>query len=159
MVTVRFEGGAELAAALRKLSTRISRRIAHECLVEAAEPMRRRMSSLAPHEPGKPDLRDTIVISRARGEDAQESAVAVGPSKFGFYGSFLEFGTKQMAAQPFARPAFDQTHEQSLQILGAACWRELAARGVSRSISREGPVEELGLEWESEGTTIPRGGR
>jgi HK97 gp10 family phage protein len=104
-----------------------------EALTEAAEPTRKMMSVLAPHEPGKPDLRDTMVISPVRGEDLKESIVAIGPSRKGFYGSFQELGTKHHGAQPFARPAFDANIEPSLRILAASIWRELAARGVMRT--------------------------
>jgi HK97 gp10 family phage protein len=75
-----------------------------------------------------------MVVSNARGFDLNEQGVAVGPTKAGFYGSFQEFGTAHHAAQPFARPAFDLTAQQSLQILVAVMWRELARRGISRTI-------------------------
>lgn len=135
MINLQFEGGAELAANLSRLSTRLSRRILTEALREAAEPMRKTMSVLAPHRPGKPDLRDTMTISMARGADGKEVAVAIGPSRAGFYGSFQELGTKHHGAQPFVRPALDAHSETSLKILAAAVWRELAAKGISRSLS------------------------
>lgn len=93
------------------------------------------MSVMAPHAPGKPDLRDTISVSGARGTDSNEIAVAIGPSRAGFYGSFQELGTKHHAAQPFARPAFDSQGPTSLQIIASAIWRELAARGISRTVT------------------------
>lgn len=135
MINLEFEGGAELAANLRTLSTRLSRRIVTEALREAAEPMRKQMSRMAPHEPGKPDLRDAMSISRAMGADSQEVAVAVGPTRSGFYGSFQELGTKHHAAQPFLRPSFDSNVQPSLRILAAAVWRELAAKGIGRSVT------------------------
>jgi HK97 gp10 family phage protein len=55
-------------------------------------------------------------------------AVAVGPSKAGFYGIFQEFGTVHHGAQPFARPAFDQTVQKSLGILAAALWQAIGKR-------------------------------
>ncbi len=90
------------------------------------------MATLAPHRPGKPDLRDNMSISLARGVDSNEMAVAIGPTRKGYYGSFQELGTKHHAAQPFARPAFDGHVQTSLDILAAAIWRELAAHGVMR---------------------------
>jgi HK97 gp10 family phage protein len=144
VITVRFEGGSELAKTLATLSQRVSKKIQREALVDAAEPMRARMARLAPFEPGKPDLRDAMVISNARGTDVQETAVAVGPSKAGFYGSFLELGTKFLAARPFARPAFDELAPTSLGIIGAAMWTALAARGIRRSSTVEAPVQSGG---------------
>jgi HK97 gp10 family phage protein len=142
MIEMRFEGGTELAANLAKLSERVSKRVQRQALREAAEPMRERMSDLAPHEPGKPDLREMMAVSNARGEDIKETAVAVGPTLKGFYGSFQEFGTSRHGAQPFARPAFDQTAAHSLRILSSELWDALKSRGLglfSRGES-SGPV-------------------
>lgn len=131
-----------MARALKALPKRLSRKVQNDALREAAEPMRAEMSRLAPRRPPKPDLRDHIVISLAKGEDSKEAAVAVGPARPNyFYGSFQEFGTKHHAAQPFMRPGFDAMVRESLQILGAAVWRELAARGVSRSVVDESPIQ------------------
>lgn len=138
MATLRFEGGKELEAALKSLSTRVSRRIQREALYDAAEPMRRAMAAKAPHAPGKPDLRDTMTISDVREEGNQ--AVAIGPSKVGFYGSFHEFGSANQPAIPWARPAFDEKVETALQVLAREIWTALAARGVSRSVTRDVPV-------------------
>jgi HK97 gp10 family phage protein len=130
-----FEGGTELAAALRELSTRISRKVQLSALTDAAEPMRDRMESLAPRSAlTKPHLAEQMTISPARGEDGLEIAVAVGPSKEAFYGGLQEFGTANNPAQPFARPGFDSELDVALEILAAAFWRELAARGVSRTV-------------------------
>jgi HK97 gp10 family phage protein len=150
---LKFEGGEALAKALGSLSQGVSRRIQREVLKDAAEPMRREMAILAPHEPGAPDLRDSMTISSARGEDEQEVAVAVGPSKAGFYGSFQEFGTAHHSAQPFARPAFDAKASESLRLIGQGLWRELAAKGVGRARTVEGPISEGGDEFISQGTT------
>jgi HK97 gp10 family phage protein len=136
-----FEGGTALANALASLSQGVSRRIQREVLKEAAEPMRREMAILAPHEPGPPDLRDTMTISPARGEDEQEVAVAVGPSKAGFYGSQQEFGNINHAAQPFARPAFDAKVSESLKLIGDGLWRELAGKGIGRARTVSTPVQ------------------
>lgn len=140
MVSLKFEGGRELAAALGQLSGRVSKRIQREALVMAADPMRKAMAQKAPHEPGKPDLRDTMTISNARGQDSNEVAIAVGPSKAGFYGSFQEFGTARHGAQPFARPAFDETANAALQVIADDLWTSLAGRGISRSVTSDDPI-------------------
>lgn len=132
MIALAFEGGRELADALKQLTPRVAARLQREGLEEAAEPMRRAMGAKAPRRPPHPDMADQIVTQRVRGTDAQEVAIAVGPAKRFFYGSFQEFGTVRHGAQPFARPAFDENWQKSLAILGAAMWRELAGRGVRR---------------------------
>jgi HK97 gp10 family phage protein len=134
---LRFEGGKELAANLEKLSKALSRKIQRDALTEAAEPLRARMGELAPRsdKTSGVHLADDIVISSARGQDSDEVAVAVGPSPTTFYGGLQEFGTAHHGAQPFARPAFDSEVDEALEILAAALWRELAARGIARTVS------------------------
>lgn len=124
-------GGRELAKTLAQLPDRVSRTIQRQALRLAAEPMRASMAILAPNEPGKPDLRDTMTVSNARGGEFlfdDDVAVAVGPSKKGFYGSFQEFGTVHHGAQPFARPSFDQNVTKALGILAATLWKAIAKR-------------------------------
>lgn len=139
MFAMRFEGGQELAAALRTLPSRVSKRIVKEALTDGAEPMRRRMSALAPREPGAPDIADNIVTGTARGE---EGGVSVGPRKgLFFYGVFLEFGTIKMGAEPFMRPAFDSDALTGLGIIGQRLWQALAGRGIGRSVrDTSGPI-------------------
>lgn len=137
MIThLRFEGGIELQRVLSQLPSRVSSQVRREALREAAEPIRQRMSVLAPHEPGKPDLRDMMVIGTARGVRGRgQSAVAVGPSPSGFYGFFQEFGTRRHGAQPFARPAFDAVKNQSLGLLRSDLWNAIKRRRGGRSSS------------------------
>jgi HK97 gp10 family phage protein len=131
MVTVKLEGPSQLLQQLNKLSNYASKQAQREMLRSAAEPIRKEMEALAPHEPGKPDLRDSMVISTARGQDSQEVAMAVGPHRGGFYGSFQEFGTSRHAAQPFARPAFDKRAPDALDILADEIWFSIR-HGIDR---------------------------
>lgn len=143
--SAKLEGGVELAKALSGLSARVSMRLVRESLVEGAEPMRARMEQLAPVGDPPTHLKDQMVISAARDVaiDARETAIAVGPTRKGFYGSFQELGTAHQAAQPFAAPAFDQTWRESLAIFAAALWRELAGRGIQRpSVSAPTAVQD-----------------
>jgi HK97 gp10 family phage protein len=146
-MSVRFEGGKELAAALAGLKTRVSKRIVKEALMEAAEPMRKSMSTMAPRAPGAPDIADNIVISAGRGGkdafgDEKAATVNVGPAKGFVYGYFQEYGTKRHAAQPFMRPAFDANTGRALSILSASLWRELAAKGIGRSSTSNAPLDD-----------------
>jgi HK97 gp10 family phage protein len=124
-ITMHLEGFAELERALDQLSRRVSVRVQRNALMVAAEPTRRAMAVHAPHEPGKPDLRDSMTVSPTPGEDANEIAVAIGPSQAGWYGSFQEFGTSRHAAQPFVRPAFDETVEEAAQAIADELRNEL----------------------------------
>lgn len=133
MIRVQFQGGKELAAALKQLPARVSKRVTLEVLHEVAEPMADLMSTLAPRgNPAEPNLYAEIGVMTSRGQDAQESAVAIGPSKRAFYGSFQELGTTRHSAKPFVRPAFDEKAPSTLRDMAKAFWRELSGRGISR---------------------------
>lgn len=125
-------GGKELAAALASLPPRVSKKFLIEALKESAEPMAEQMERNVAVGDTPPHVRDEIGIGLSRGEDSREAAIAVGATKAGFYGSFLERGTAHHAPRPWAGPAFDATWMQSLRILSAALWREMASRGVQR---------------------------
>jgi HK97 gp10 family phage protein len=134
---MRVEGGAELAASLNSISRKMSRRVMRNALELAAEPIRQTMASLAPRDPGAPDLADHMVVSPTRveglSENDQTAAVAIGPERGDyFYGYFQEFGTAFHSAQPFARPAFDQGVDLALRTITRQLWLELAAAGVHR---------------------------
>lgn len=149
--SMRLEGGVEMSKALSGLSAGVSRRLVRENLVDAAEPMRERMEELAPVGDAPTHLRDQMVISVARdvAVDKRETAVAVGPSRRGFYGSFQELGTAHHAAQPFAGPAFDQTWLQVLGLFGEGLWADLVRRGVlgaRRSLITDAPTAVQGEE-------------
>lgn len=141
-VSVAFEGGAELAQALDRLSVRISKSIMRDALLEAGEPMRRTAARFAPYEPGAPDLKANIGIAAIRGDDM--ATVAIGPTRGFFYGLFQEYGTSRHGAQPFMRPAFDMEAPRALDLLGRALWRELAGRGVSRRVTTVVSVQSVG---------------
>lgn len=132
-VALQFSGGQELMAAMEDLSTRITRKVLLVALEDAAEPIRKRASVLAPRgDPSGVNLHEEIVVGPARGKDNREVAVAVGPTPRAFYGSFSEFGTSEMSAKPFLRPAFDEGAEASLARLADSIWEELAGHGISR---------------------------
>jgi HK97 gp10 family phage protein len=153
-VSLRFEGGQELAAALSELSLRMSKRVLVEALTEGAEEIRRPAASRAPRAPGAPDIADHIVISPVRETETDGAGVKVGPETGEFYyGKFLEYGTRHMGAQPFMRPAFDTGAEPALDVIGKALWRELAAKGVHQRTTSNGPVTEGGRLGGSEGRT------
>jgi len=138
MMSQAFEGGAAMVRNLEKLAQPMQRQIKIDALKAAAEPMRDRMELLAPVSfEGDPHLADNIIIGtlterqlEARGRDS-ETVIEVGPAggKTGndfFYGFFLEYGTAHMPPQPFARPAFDQTAQQALDILSDELWFAIA---------------------------------
>jgi hypothetical protein len=136
-VSVRFEGGAQLARTLNEMPGRVSTSVMREALRSVvAPPIRDRASSLVRRAPGEPDLADHIVISTGRG-DAKTAAIVVGPSKatrsdqnrtFAVQGRLMEFGFRGHMF-PFLRPAFDQSAQATLKAFGAALWDALIRKG------------------------------
>lgn len=124
--SLTFGGGKQLAAALGELPARVSKRLLLASLAEASEPLRLEMEQRAPRESGQ--LSEAMVVRPARTRDQRETAVAVGASRRGYYGSFQEFGTAHVTPQPWARPAFEATWRTCLKILSDALWTRIAAK-------------------------------
>ncbi len=143
MVKMKFEGGSELIKAMEALSPRVSKNVLKAALEDAAEPMRAKMSRLAPRDPDPIDLADNIVIGnvRAKSDGGQAATVAIGPAKGFFYGFYQEFGTVHHSAQPFMRPAWDSGVSRAIADIGRAMWTALASRGISRSSTVDTPVQ------------------
>ncbi len=139
---MKIEGGQKFAKSLESLPFSKQRGVLVGMLKKAAQPVAERMKELAPVEPGKPDLKDSMVVKsvskiddgselEARSLDDSEAAVAIGPSKDAFYGYFQEFGTAPHGTHPghppqaFARPAFDQTQDAVLRAIQDDIWAHL----------------------------------
>ena len=149
--TLRIEGGEQLAATLRELSTRAAKHVLRDSLREAgAEPMRQRISALAPRDAGAPDLADHITVSTSRADTGPSAALLVGPStavrtdrterRYDIQGNYLEYGTVHMAMRAFVRPAFDGLAARLVAPIGAAIWRRLIARGFGSGRGSGGGV-------------------
>lgn len=127
-MSMRFEGGRELAATLRAMPKAQSRAAQVDALLEAAEPIKVVARQKAPRAPGHPDMADSIEAAQTRRKiDVREgeTGVIVGPWKSRFWGFFQEWGTVHHAAQPFLRPAFDENKERSLDILRRRLWENI----------------------------------
>lgn len=164
-MTFKFEGGAALARTLNDLPLRLKRSVVKEILFEVAEPMRAKMARLAGRGETAPHMADNIVISGGRGGvdkfgDEKEQSVAVGPAKLykgsysrktkkgkaniegASYQAFLsEYGTKDTAAKPVVRPAFESEAPKVIPALVPKIWRELAAKGIQKPMqTSDAPV-------------------
>lgn len=132
-VSLKIQGGMDLARHLKALPEALSRKVQVEALKDGAEPMREMATDLAPRGAGPgPHLADNIVVgaptqaSLERRGRFDETVVEVGPSRKPndvFYGFFQEFGTRHHAAQPFMRPAFDSQAGHSLTRILSSFWR------------------------------------
>lgn len=128
--TVKVEGLADLDRAMAELSVSIQRRILREVGTAALEPMDRAWRSLAPFDPaaentdedGRPyvHLRDSGGVGsklsrrqqkRHRKRDDVEIHAGPGPHSKAVQ---AEFGNSRHAAEPYMRPAWDQTRGEVL---------------------------------------------
>jgi HK97 gp10 family phage protein len=130
-------GGEELAAQLRKLGAAVRKKALVGVLKAAAVPIQGRAAELAPLDPaGTVHLKEQMQVSVvtqigsvAGGQwaaaDEFQAAVAIGPSRKGFYGLYLEYGTVKMSARPFLRPAFDYGSDRALTLIREGLWELL----------------------------------
>lgn len=120
---VRIEGLTELKAALAELSNEVATKIGVAADRKAANLMKDAMVAIAPYNPKgsirsrtskagvvtKTDyghLRDNIRVRRARATTDNKVVFNINTGN-AFWGYFLEYGTVNMSARPFMRPAFD----------------------------------------------------
>lgn len=127
-MSATVKGGKELARRLDALSRKTRGRILESAARAGAEPIRSDAAGRAPKRTGQ--LGDEMIIE-VKKRASTEVTVGVGPSKDAFYGKFQEFGTRNHAAQPFLRPAFDAHKDDAVRELGDVLRREIlkVARG------------------------------
>jgi len=90
-----------------------------DALEKAAEPIKDEAQLRAPMRTGTPRggaVKATIAVRPVKRAPAHKPAVEIGPAEKLWYGIFPEYGTAQMPAQPFLRPALDTKQEQALRI-------------------------------------------
>jgi len=110
---VTITGLKELEQKLRDETKKVAKRTLRRAAKDAADIWENAISERAPALTGF--LRSQITMSsKAQGGDEGFLQVMVGPSKKAYYGIFQEFGTRFMKAQPFMRPAFEQTKDEVL---------------------------------------------
>lgn len=146
-MTFTLTGGKELADNLATLAQPMQKKILIEGLLAAATPLQSVAAQLAPRSPFPgPHLGDHIVkmVMPARDlERVTDVSVAVGPERrpdYIFWGYFQEFGTARAAAQPFMRPAFEQTAIRILDALLTWLWY-LVKNQIPEASIRIGPTK------------------
>jgi HK97 gp10 family phage protein len=112
--TAKLQGVAELRRNLEELGNEVATKVGRTADRKAAQAFAAELRLKAPYRPGVQkkrgtdygNLRDNIRVrlQRARKESTITYAVTVGRA---FWGFFLEFGTRKMAARPFLRPAWE----------------------------------------------------
>lgn len=104
--TVRMEGLEELDRKLRRLPAEASGAALLSAVMDGAEIVRETASTLAPRRTGT--LADNIG-KQELATKKEKVEVGVGHTEEAWYGIFAEIGTSDSPAQPFLRPALDET--------------------------------------------------
>ena len=139
--TVKVEGLAELAKALRELPDRVAKNGLRVSVYAGAKVIRdearlrapRAAKSLVPNQPPPgtlkrsvimkhiPELstltRQTFFVTVRHGKKYREQGKKGTLSQDAWYWRFLEFGTRKMRAQSFLRPALEAKRHESVQAM------------------------------------------
>lgn len=120
----KARGFKQLDAKLGRMAKSFNRRKERDILTVAAEDLLSEMKALVPVLTG--ELRDSLAIVEG---DAQ---IYVGPTRpGGRHAHYNEFGTVNMTAQPFIRPAYDNSEAALVDAIGLGVIDEIneARRG------------------------------
>jgi HK97 gp10 family phage protein len=110
----KIVGLDRLQKSLSKVLTEVQTQTTIEAITLGAEMMQGAISMRAPVRTGELAGSIEFELKYVR----KVVTALVGPSKEGFYGRFLEFGTKFMPARPFMRPALDEESEKIIRAMG-----------------------------------------
>ncbi len=157
--TVRITGAREMEAVLRRLPGEIAQKALTAALRQAAEPVldeararapvgkeskgrvrfrRSRKGKVTVSNYGK--LRPSLRIATVPASRTPHSATVVVTVGKAFWGLFVEFGTRFMAARPFLRPAFEARKMEALNRLGQSLGEQIekAARKLAGPYAKSG---------------------
>ena len=125
---IHLHGAEQLLASLRSFEPKLAKKVLRNAMREAARPILEEAKRLVPVDTG--ELRDSLVIRAAKRVRKGSVGVVVQTERGFFkgdtyYGAFVEFGTKNMAARPYLRPAFDSRKEEAAMVA-----QQLIASGI-----------------------------
>lgn len=125
---MNIEGLDELKKAFNLLPQRVAAKAASKSVREGAKVIQKAAKAKVPVDTG--NLKRSIAIKVLnKKRDAMEVVAIIGPGAGhfskkkqtrtgdGFYGFFVECGTKKMKAQPFMRPAYDESKIEAQQAI------------------------------------------
>lgn len=115
MVDVKIEM-KDLLVKLNKLPEKIKNRVVKGAVRASAKPIIKEAKKIVPVKTG--NLKKSIGVTKRR-DKGSVVTYSVSPRKGGkydgFYGFFLEVGTKKMSPHPFLRPAFENAGKESIK--------------------------------------------
>lgn len=154
MIELRdIQGLDDAKRVFQQLPVDLARKVLRGAMLDGAEVIRREAQSRAPvrAEAGAkrlsgrkgrlPGFLKASILKRARARPRRRDlTVSVGWSKEAFYGRFIEFGTRFMAARPFLRPAFDAKGAEAARTIAARLGPQIVnlAKRLRRRVARRG---------------------
>ena len=108
LANLELEGMDKLLAEIDKMG-REGARIENKALKEAGETVKESIQNETPVRSGT--LKESIKVSGIKTKDGMK-VVEIGPGKDGWYGKFLEFGTKKLKANPFMSRGYEKSKGQ-----------------------------------------------
>lgn len=105
---VKIDGAGVLARRLREMDDEVSGAHLATAVVDGSRILQQVAGELAPRRTGvlAGNIDGAAISIRPR-----KAVVHVGPTEDAFHGVFQELGTAYHSAQPFLRPAFDETKD------------------------------------------------
>jgi HK97 gp10 family phage protein len=141
--TFKVTGFKELYKLLDHLPDLAKRKGLEPLVVKALQPMAETARYLAPDDPKTAppwDLKSSIIVSTKQTQTEEydrisEARAFMGPNRYGYPQAVMqEFGTVNMAATPYMRPAFDNDKVRAVKIIeeGFAAQVEATLRKYGR---------------------------
>ena len=115
-VTVDIRGLKKVTKALEILPARVQKNILVAGVRAVASDFARSAKAVVIKDSG--DLKKSIKVKkrRSRSKNYTRFTIGIDKAKYSvFYGHMVEFGTSNMPAQPFMRPAFERGKHQAIQ--------------------------------------------
>ena len=131
MVDVKVDMG-DLLKKLRTLPEKVQKNVLTGAVRAGAKPIVKEAKRLVPVRTG--NLKKSIGVNKRRtvGTVVRFSISPRKGGKYdGYYGAFVEFGTKKMAPRPFMRPAFEAKGEESIDAV-----REYIAKRLEKELKK-----------------------
>ncbi|MDA8212163.1 MAG: HK97 gp10 family phage protein [Clostridia bacterium] len=122
---MQVKGLKELKQALEKVGQNVEE-VLVEAVMAGAKVIEKASKDKAPVKTGK--LKRSIGV-KLKERTPYNAIATIGPNDEGFYGTFVELGTKKMAAKPFLRPAFDENVQEARKEIRRVL-KEAVERGV-----------------------------
>jgi len=117
-----------LDRALKTLPDRIAGKVIRSATLSGAGIIRKEARSRVAVDDG--NLKKNI-SSKLKNKSDTHVTYSVGPTNKAFYGTFLEFGTEHIRAQPFLRPAFDEKKGEAARKI-----EERLIKGIEREAEK-----------------------